>query len=911
MSACVTYHYDSGRAGWFTGSGADITPVNQWRKIESLALGSAVRGAPLFLENWTIMSGPHKGETHDLLFTATSGNQVSAHTIDQAHGRLVQMWSRTLHPAIERSGSNIPKPLGICSTPVLDPANSRMFVMSYQDEGVLLPGGGGGQTDWVLAGNTIGFGDLLDGQHRNWAGHFTGSDQAEVLFHYAGDGNWWLGSFSGTKISFTKAGNTTGFGNLLDGNHGIWVGHFDPGLGPGLQILFYYNGDGNWWLGSFSGTNLSWTKAGNTAGFGNLLDGNHQVFIGNFAPSLGTGAQVLFYYNGDGNWWLGSFSGTNLSWTKAGNTAGFGNLLDGNHAFWVDEFTISGQTDVLFYYNGDGNWWLGSFSGTNLSWTKAGNSIGFGDLIDGRHRLWSGKFRGLPTAEMLFYYNGDGNWWLGAFTGNQLGFSLVGNSAGFGNLLDGQHLLWSDSFGGGSQTQILFYFVGDGNWWLGTLESVNGHPLELNWIQTDNTGGTGGKLGGAPNFGNLNDGKHLFLAADFTNSGRIEILFNFTDGNWWLRGFAKAAYHIVELNLDTGAIVNDIRLFDAGASGRPRFDAGLQDQRGALNLAGNRVLATFADFYSDDDDHYHGWVVACEAGNLISQTFFSVTRTIYAGGVWGPGGTAAASDGTLYFATGNGSKPGADGKANNIFPEYWTKLGGKHPADIGDFFESVVRLTPDGTTVEGSYTPADARKMNEVDLDIGGSSVMVIPPISSHEMVVFTGKVGDIWLLDTISGRHFGGEMFRTHVFSNESKCAPAFYVSQAGDRWVYVIGGGTPGLVAFKIVTTGSGASFNGSLQQLWPKSGSPFAITLGDAPGSPLVMRAPGTPNEAVVWIVDETIPAVRAFDALSGAEVYNSSWNPARDGLGAVPHFAPLTCAQSGVFVGTNTGIEWYGG
>jgi hypothetical protein len=647
MTDCVTYHYDQARTGWF--QGGNTRDVSKWGKIQHITLGSPVRGAPLFLEHWAIARGAHAGETHSLVFVATSDNHIFAYDIDQLFaGQANFFWSQTLRPAILRSGSNIPKPIGICDTPVIDPSPNnidlrRMFVLAYQDEG----------------------------------------------------------------------------------------------------------------------------------------------------------------------------HGTQLDWSKAGNTSGFGDLLDGNHAFWI------------------------------------------------------GNFSGAANDEILFHYNGDGNWWLG------------------------------------------------------TYESVNGNPAQLNWVHLDNTGGFGGNNG--IDYGDLLDGRHSFFTGDFSGSGRTQMLFysaggtDNPDGNWWLRGFAKPTYHITAHDIDTGAILDDARLFDIGAHGRPRFDAGLQDQRGALNLVNGWIYATFADFYADDAGPYHGWVVGCNARNLKDQKFFPVTINGFGGGVWGPGGVAAAPDGSLYFSTGNwtGDVPSAE------------ISGGKHPPDFNNYFEAVVRL--DGSSsvqgpslqVKGWYMPAsapDALDMNANDKDLGGSSVLVLPrpagePKLRPQMLVTTGKSGDVFLLDELTGPHWGGALWRKEIFpgypnDGESKCAPAYYRSRAGDEYVYVIGSskGKPGLVALRLTSNG----VKWSLEQKWSavdKFGN--VVELGDIPGSPVVMSTPGTPNEAVVWIVDDNdiVPALRAFDALSLNEVYSSSDQP-NDKLEDIPHFPPITCAQSIVFVGTNTGFACYG-
>ena len=144
-----------------------------------------------------------------------------------------------------------------------------------------------------------------------------------------------------------------GFGNLADGEHPTWIGDFN-GNGR-ADVLFFYYGDKNWWLGSHqgSGGQITWPFAGNSAGFGNAPEGC-PVWIGNF--SRADRSEVLFYYPGDGNWWLGTHDGNQLNWTSAGNTNGFGQVWDGR-PFWVGDFNGDGRADILFYSPGDDNWW--------------------------------------------------------------------------------------------------------------------------------------------------------------------------------------------------------------------------------------------------------------------------------------------------------------------------------------------------------------------------------------------------------------------------------------------------------------------------------------------------------------------------------------------------------------------------
>jgi hypothetical protein len=42
--------------------------------------------------------------------------------------------------------------------------------------------------------------------------------------------------------------------------------------------------------------------------------------------------------------------------------------------FWIGNFSRSDRQEVLFYFPGDGNWWLGSHDGTQLQWKYIGNT---------------------------------------------------------------------------------------------------------------------------------------------------------------------------------------------------------------------------------------------------------------------------------------------------------------------------------------------------------------------------------------------------------------------------------------------------------------------------------------------------------------------------------------------------------
>jgi len=369
-------------------------------------------------------------------------------------------------------------------------------------------------------------------------------------------------------------------------------------------------------------------------------------------------------------------------------------------------------------------------------------------------------------------------------------------------------------------------------------------------------------------------------------------------------GGGASLYKAVALDLDTGTVIQSATLQDPGAAGRPTFDGTAQDQRGGLNLVNGRLYATFADFLGYDAGNYHGWVVGLNANNLNDQWYFSVTKSVLGGGCWGPGGVAAAPDGTLYVATGN---------ATTADTAYWAGVPAGHsPGEQGDWFMAVVKLGVQYNGYRGHlsaldwYQPTNAKALNDGDLDFGSSSPVVLPTIGGRDMIVLPAKQA-IYLLDRNNLGHWGGELWSAHVFGGESHSAPAYYQTPAGDHYVFISGHALPGLICYKVVSGGAPI-----LQEVWRAN-----IDFRNAPGSPAVGRYG---SFALVWVADggETEApnapgsqnGLRAYNALDGTLVFSST-SVATDDLGSTAHYPLVSCAGNNVFVGTNDGFKCYGG
>jgi hypothetical protein len=126
--------------------------------------------------------------------------------------------------------------------------------------------------------------------------------------------------------------------------------------------------------------------------------------------------ELLFYYARDDNWWLGRHDGNQFQWANVSNTSNFGNLLTGSHRIWTGDFDGDGRTEVLFHYSRDGNWFLGDFNGARIDWTQVSNTAHFGNLFDGRHLVLIADLDGDGSHEVLFQHTTDGNWWLGRWS---------------------------------------------------------------------------------------------------------------------------------------------------------------------------------------------------------------------------------------------------------------------------------------------------------------------------------------------------------------------------------------------------------------------------------------------------------------------------------------------------------------
>jgi hypothetical protein len=363
------------------------------------------------------------------------------------------------------------------------------------------------------------------------SGDFDGDGRTDLAVYSQRERVYWIGSVTGDRLNWRLASNTAGYGDLWDGDHLLEAGQWS-GSGRSL-LLFNYGRDGNWFMGTFAATQVYWDRVATTPALGVLSDGQHLVKTGDFDGNGST--DLLVFARAAADWFVGRYDPSGgtffpLNFKRASNTAIFGDLMDANHRVWAGAFSRAGRSDVLTYAS-NGDWRLATYDpskpeGSQLTWTFVENTSGFGSLVDGAHEFLTGDFDGDRLTDIAFYYRGDGNWWLRRYSVGTSSWQLMGNTAtGLGNLLDGKHRLLTADIDGDGQTDVLLFGRQQPHSW--QKASYNRTTHVLDWTP----------IGGDPFTSDLPDRLQNVWPGHFTQSDRDQLLVrdevDFT-AKWWL-----------------------------------------------------------------------------------------------------------------------------------------------------------------------------------------------------------------------------------------------------------------------------------------------------------------------------------------------------------------------------------------
>jgi len=171
-----------------------------------------------------------------------------------------------------------------------------------------------------------------------------------------------------------------------------------------------------------------------------------------------------------------------------------------------------------------------------------------------------------------------------------------------------------------------------------------------------------------------------------------------------------------------------------------QFNATYQRQRPALLLANGNVYAGFGSFCDAAANFSRGWLLGWQTGTLTplpSNDLFDSQATspndFFLSSIWMSGyGPSVDDSGNILVVTGNSDPSGTtyDGVTN--------------------IQESVIKLSPDLSTIVDLFTPFSWPILDKNDQDFGSGGVMVMPdqPGSYPHLAVALGKYGEFFLMN-------------------------------------------------------------------------------------------------------------------------------------------------------------------
>jgi uncharacterized repeat protein (TIGR01451 family) len=323
-------------------------------------------------------------------------------------------------------------------------------------------------------------------------------------------------------------------------------------------------------------------------------------------------------------------------------------------------------------------------------------------------------------------------------------------------------------------------------------------------------------------------------------------------------------------------------------------------QRTGLALSGSNVVFGFSN--DGNITPYHGWIFSYDLTSLEQTGLFNTApnntkdeSAYYTGGALWQSGRAPAVDGSgaLYFESAEGVWDGT-----------------------ADFSDSFIKLTPGagGLALTDWFTPAGWQTLNQFDLDLSSTGPTLIPGTN----LVFGGsKTGTVYLLSATNlGQSSLNDRNVIQEFTATSGCHPLarnacaqimgqVFWSTAPVPTLYVWGVHDV-LRAYQFV--------NGSFQT----TTSAMGTTLANFPGGIMALTSYlGTAGTGIVWAITFDTdsgsyyaafgPAtLHAYDANNlSSELWNSSQNPGRDGLGNGSNFTVPTAVNGKVYVPTSSG------
>ncbi len=290
------------------------------------------------------------------------------------------------------------------------------------------------------------------------------------------------------------------------------------------------------------------------------------------------------------------------------------------------------------------------------------------------------------------------------------------------------------------------------------------------------------------------------------------------------------------------------------------FDPAFQMNRPGLLLQNNRLYIAYGSY--GDNGAYHGWILAYNPSTLAQTARWLDTPTGKRGGIWMSGGGLVGDGTNVYVTTGNG--------------DFNADTGGSN------YGETCVGLNSN-LTVLTWFTPHNWAELNGGDKDFGVGSLVLIP---GTRRIVSPSKEGKLF---SLNADNMGGFNATTDACLQVVDVANGRLRAEIHSGMVYW--NSPAGQLLYEVPMYGQFSAYrytNGLINAMavWQ---SAFVVPDG-SPGGQISLSANGTAN-GILWATHptsldaahDTVPGtVRAFNATTGQELWNSDDNP-NDTLG----------------------------
>ncbi len=226
------------------------------------------------------------------------------------------------------------------------------------------------------------------------------------------------------------------------------------------------------------------------------------------------------------------------------------------------------------------------------------------------------------------------------------------------------------------------------------------------------------------------------------------------------------------------------------------FNATYQRQRPALLLANGTVYAAFGSFCDFSPSLSRGWLLGWSTGSLtplpanqVLDTQATSPNNYFLSAIWMSGyGPSTDDDGNILFITGNSDPSG-------------TTYDG-----VSNIQESVVKVSPNLSTVLDLFTPKNQSVLDQTDQDFGSGGVLVLPnqPGSKPHIAVAAGKDGNLFMMneDSLGGYSPTANHILATYKVGACWCGQSYFVDPADGIGRVVTSGGRSVFV-YKIQTT------------------------------------------------------------------------------------------------------------